>query len=500
MQKIDGRKLLEQAYELQKGEHGERNPEQAEAIYNLILSNNLGNPVVLYLLGTLYTEVGKVGLGIQLLTDVVKIEPMNGDAWVNLGTAFRRLERVEDADECYANADLAYAKFGEKANGVRALVAANRSGIYINRGEPERSELYSRQALAIDPGLTMAKKHLALALLEQGKLAEGWDWHEARMEPQDKNEIYPFENTPRNYSGDPANPTPFWDGKSHGLVVIHGEQGIGDEIMFASCLPDAIATGAAILVEPNPRLELLFRRSFPNIEIHGTHSQEGGPWLEGRHVDWRCAMGSMPKFWRRHPGSFPRVPFLKVDPHKVANYRSRIPETGRPRIGIAWQGGADKTHVSLRSMMVTALEPILRQDADWVSVQYTVSAPSELALLKEQTGIEVHHWRDAVEINRDIDELASVIASLDLVITVAQTAYHVAGGLDVPCWVLTSNKPDWRAGQAGEHMLWYPDSLRIFRQLKEETSWEPLIARVIREFEVWRADYARVPRPERAVA
>ncbi len=46
---------------------------------------------------------------------------------------------------------------------------------------------------------------------------------------------------------------PPWHPGAPGPTVVYGEQGIGDEVMFASCLPDALAEIDRPIVETMPR-------------------------------------------------------------------------------------------------------------------------------------------------------------------------------------------------------------------------------------------------------
>ena len=72
-----------------------------------------------------------------------------------------------------------------------------------------------------------------------------------------------YDTRPRNYS------QPCWEGEriARGRVLIWGEQGVGDEIMFAGLLRDVIARGNHCVLECDARLKPLFARSFPEIEV-----------------------------------------------------------------------------------------------------------------------------------------------------------------------------------------------------------------------------------------
>jgi hypothetical protein len=274
--------------------------------------------------------------------------------------------------------------------------------------------------------------------------------------------------------------TPWWDGKSKGLVVIHGEQGLGDEVMFSTCIPDAIETGAELVFECSPRMKELFTRSFPDIRVIGTHRLDGSEWRDGRKVDYKVALGSLPKFWRRSEDAFPGSPYLKPDPRKVRYWRKRLAQLGpRPKIGIAWQGGAHTTRMDLRSIMLPLWKDILSEDADFISLQYTKAATREVQEMKDDHGIQIYHWKEAAEA-KCMDDYAALESCCDLVISVCQTAIHLAGGLGVPCWCLTPSGPAWRYGVTG-NMPWY-DSVDLIRQ-KPGEDWGPVLAEVSRRMD-----------------
>ena len=94
----------------------------------------------------------------------------------------------------------------------------------------------------------------SFALLHLGRWEEAWKQYAksagSSLRPR----------TERDYG------LPRWDGKAKGKVIVHGEQGVGDEIMFLSMLP-ADFDG---VIETTERTAELFRRSFPKARVYGT--------------------------------------------------------------------------------------------------------------------------------------------------------------------------------------------------------------------------------------
>jgi ADP-heptose:LPS heptosyltransferase len=182
-------------------------------------------------------------------------------------------------------------------------------------------------------------------------------------------------------------------------------------------------------------------------------------------------------------GSLPRLCW-PVKPNAYLKPASFYPRSSKKRIGIAWFGGTLRTHEELRNARPEAWKEFLDLDADFVSLQY---GPRE----HEAERIGVSHDSDVIG---DLDSLAALIKSCDLVISVCNTTIHMAGALGVPCLILTPHAPAWRYGLQGEKMVWY-DSPVMIRQKKGE-SWGSVIQRAKARC----ADYGIVPRPQFAAA
>jgi len=441
---------------------------RSERLLHELYNHNWGSHIVLYTLGSLYLARGDVGLAATLLQGVTNSHPEFGEAWNNLGLAFRDLGMWKKSVYCTERAS----KLIQNPD-----IPCNLSGLHITRNMPEKALEYAEQALAVDPDHIKSQWHKALALLEMRKWDEAWDWHETRLKGGANEDI-----AHRNYHGEEQ--TPVWDGKTKGKLVIHGEQGLGDEIMFASCIPDAIATGCEIVFEPAPRMGNVFKRAFPAIAVYGTHKADGREWV-AKHgkPDFKIALGSLPKFYRRSASAFPGTPFLKPDKAKAKWWGQKLHALGRkPNIGVAWQGGVQSTRFDARSFHPSTCMPMFSVvDANWISLQYDITAKSCVEDMK-RAGVEIHHWPRAVEqydpetkVPNDMDELIALVSKLDLVVTVCQTVVHVAGALGVPCFCLTPSEPSWRYG-AGDatDMPWY-NSVRQFRQDKGTTDWAPVV-------------------------
>lgn len=429
--------------------------------------------------------------------EALRIRPDYPEALVNLGNIHEQRDQWEPAAECYrralalrpdypeAQASLGHVLcqsgkteeailHGEQAVARRPdlVEARNFLGVsYIETGNPARAIECFRAALARDPGHAKAHHNLGLAHLLAGDFAPGWEGYEWR-----------FQANPA--LAQPL-PLPDWDGGplAGKGILIHAEQGAGDEIMFASCLSEIVRVAKRCVLTCDRRLLALFRRSFPDVEVIGVEVVDGQrenarSWLPRiGHIDLQCPLGSLPRFLRRGPECFPaHGGYLRADTRRVAAWRERLASLGDgPKIGLSWRGGSATARRARRSIPLESLGELLSiPGMRFVNLQYGDTG-AERHRVRDRLGIDVHHWEDADPLS-DLDEFAALITALDLVITVANAAAHMAGALSVPVWVLTPFAPDWRWQLARADSPWYP-SARLFRQGRAD-DWETTIAAV----------------------
>lgn len=442
---------------------------EAEHRYLWLLELDPENAFVLGGLGSLYIEIGKWGLGAALLLSAARIDPTEPSYWNALGAGYRRMDKLEAARTALLKGlDLSH----EPQD--RLNVMHNLAGTYINEGEPQKAVEWATKALVIDPGNKNCLFNLGLAQLELGDYANGWDNYEkgGRMAVTWARN-YSNPETPTRKARDVAD----WDGSPGKRVVVFGEQGVGDEILFAHAIPDLIKISKSVIIDCHPRLTNLFKRSFPEAEaVYGTRKDEVVTWPGDHDIECKVPFGSLHRFFRRRADDFPVFPegYIKPDPAQVVQFAGK-PGMGAKRVGISWIGGTRDTHVALRSMPLEHLAPILSTPGvEFVSLQYTEHAGAEVEMVRQKHGWNITH-DDAM--NKDLDKLFGCIAGLDLVITVLTSNVHFAGSMGVPAWVLTPIKSPWQFCQPT--MPWYPNA-RLYRQEKAG-DWSGVIGKMSRD-------------------
>jgi tetratricopeptide (TPR) repeat protein len=405
---------------------------------------------------------------LRLYEEALAVQPNDPDLRMNYGNLLLRLERPAEAIACYR----------------QSLAAApDNLDAWVNLGRAEQmqgrlddAERAFRAALERNSEHPAAQRGLGHVLLAQGRLAEGWEAYRYRSlvdAAEGRLKLRPFRQ-------------PWWRGEplAGRRMLAWAEQGVGEELMFASVLPELIAEAAEITVESDPRLVPLFARSFPHalavLRATPPDSRAADP-----AIDFQCPFGDLAAQRRPSFESFPRhAGYLSADPGATAQARSWLDRRGHgKKIGIAWFS-ENKNNGGRRSIPLRRWARFLqRADVVAVDLQYGDTA-AERDAVEREFGWRVHRHPE-IEQLADLDGFAALVSALDLVITISNTTAHMAGALGKPCWVLLHDAPYWHWFPSRADCPWYP-SVRLFRQSRAGT-WDDVLDRASDAFEDWRA-------------
>lgn len=440
--------------------------------YEGLLNAEPENPHVLFRLGTAKLQLGCVGSAVTYLKSVVAQNDDLWPAWGNLGSAYRAMQKYDLAWTCYQKELELHPENVHPHQ--RSITYGALGSFFVNEGNPEGGLEYMQKALEYNPENFRVHWNYGLLLLELGRWKEGFQQYEYGL--------LSFDRPNRHYPHDAH--TPYWEGQP-GKVVVYGEQGIGDEIMFGMCLPKLMAEAPDLIFDCHPRLQSLWERSL-GIKCHGTRKDVKIDWPTEVKVDYKIPIGSL--FLRYFPdGDFPRLAYLQPDPARVQHYRTLLEQIGPPPyVGMGWRAGEARTNSKERSFKLSDFKDLVAAGGTWVSLQYR-HEEGKCERFYEQTGLRIHHWPDVVEagerdsrnIGFNYDETAALVAALDLCIVPNTTVVHLCGALGKECWTLTPDKCAWRYYQGGDHMPMYGDWVRQFR---ENGDWDACFERVLTEF------------------
>jgi tetratricopeptide (TPR) repeat protein len=419
-------------------------PDEAIIYYRKALELNPRLADAYYNLGTIFQDKEQFDEAIVNYKKALQIDQNFTDVYYNLGNIYRETGSLDEALSCFQKAlrfnpglDDAYHNIGT---------------VLMQKGMYDEALSYFRKALQLNPNLVDARWSISLIHLACGNFSQGWREYESRWHLKD---------TPRRNFYQPP-----WDGSSlkGKNLLVYDEQGVGDEIMFASCLPQIIAEAALCIIETDKRLVPVFARSFPKAKVIERITEDAAYPPELQNLDMRVPIGSLPKFLRPNLASFPvQKAYLIPDALKTEVWQNRFASLGKGfRVGISWRGGGSKDVRLARSTVLAQWEKLFSiPGIHFVNLQY-VDCKKELEEARQKVGVSIHDWEDADPL-KDLDNFASEIAALDLVVSVDNATVHMAGALGVPVWTLLPFACDWRWMQKFEDTPWYP-SMRLFRQ------------------------------------
>lgn len=428
------------------------NPNDVRAlIMGSWLANKLGKFVEAYL----YAKVA---------TDLV---PRDASAWTNLGHAASKLWLIDEAEKDYQRALQL-----SKSQHDFTVLWVNLGALYIDTGRFDEALAYVKKVLDVEPTHKNALTNLGFCQLALRDW-NGWKGYHGTIGTDWRKKVV--------YKGEPE-----WDGTPGKVVALYADQGLGDEISFASMIPDAAQICRKLILDCDGRLAGLFARSFPDVRVYGTRVRDEKWAKEDRDIEASLPLGQVGEFFRTTDESFPGTPYLVPCPVRVKQWRALFAEKRKPVIGIAWTGGVPKNNARNRRIALTDLLPVLELDAHFVSLQYKDAQKEIDALHAEHPHVDLVQYPWAT-LTDDYDDTAALIAACDYVLCIQTAVAHTAGGLGVPVTVLLPTATTWRYGLKHETIPWYR-SLKIIRQSKTG-SWSHEIERARDQL----ADFLKLP-------
>lgn len=428
------------------------------------------DPRILFALGHTAGALGMPGPAELFYRRVLALEPGRIEALVNLANLLRAngqfeaaialLEPVAAAPEVALTLGSAHREKGDEANAVRCYRAAlaarpgyvpalvNLADLLCDAGARAEARTLYDAALRAEPGNAQARLNRAILHFLNGDLKEGWRDYEARSEVPGK--------LPAT-----ALRLPAWRGGSlkRTRLLVRAEQGVGDQILFASLIPDlavrARRDGGSIVLECEPRLAALFARSFPGVTVRPAAIQNIGnrpvaayDWLKAAGgANAATLMGSLPRYLRPSLADFPAPhAFLVPDADEVARWKTAF---GGKAIGICWRSGKMGGHRTVQYAPLEAWGAFLRAtEARFVSVQYD-AAPEEIAALEAMSGKTIH-VPQGIDQKNELDRAAALMAALEAVVTAPTAVSWLAAGVGTPTYKVLYDTSWTALGQAHE--------------------------------------------------
>jgi Flp pilus assembly protein TadD len=418
---------------------GSGRTEEAIGEYRAAIALDANHARALSNLGNALRVVGQAPEAIACYRKALSIDPNYAEAHSNLGALLNELGNVEEAILCHRRAITLRPGYAEGHSNLGSALG--------NIGKHQEAIEAQRQAISLQPQFAAAHVNLGLELLMRGDFSEGWAEYEWRTR------VPGFSGIRKNC------PQPLWNGSDLGerVLLLYGEQGLGDAIQFVRYLP--LIRGRVLLEVQRPLVRLMSSLGVSTADRH-----DGG-------FDVHLPLMSLPMVLRKFDPLPMTEPYIRADD----GLRQQIGERKGLKVGLAWAGSATHKNDRNRSISLAKLGPLMRDDVEFYSLQVGSGAeqaehpPAEIRLTNLTRNL------------RDFADTAALIDQLDLVITVDTAVAHLAGAMGKPIWVLLPEPADWRWMLEREDSPWYP-TMRLLRQ-QRAGDWDEVITRVARELE-----------------
>lgn len=389
-------------------------------------------------LGNLLREQDRVAESLDCIDRALEADPGNGVALNNLGRLLQREGRLADALEQYAKAAAALPR--------NAAVLANWGNALSEAGDFATARERYDAALHASPGMPDALHGRAHVDLREGRFTDGWTAFEARF---DTSWLFGERKPPALPRLERAN---LGDARR---VAVWAEQGIGDQLLYATLLPELARLGLSAVVEVDPRLIGAYRRALPDIEFVPRDDRRAF-----ETCDHQVPIGSLPRLFRPTRESFQGQPrsLLQADPARVEEVRKQL---GPGRwIAVCWrslQAGARRAVAERKSVALELLAPL----ADVPGVRLLDLQFGDVGT--ERRGFDTRHpgkltRLPGLDTTNDLEGVLAALQVCERVVTTSNSVAHLAGASGRPAWLFHVGPAPfyyWVPGPDGRS-LWYP--------------------------------------------
>lgn len=417
------------------------------------------DPAALFYMGLACSRSGNTGAAYTLYKMASQFIPDEPDLLNNLALSCVALDRVDDAIDLFKRA---------LAKRDDPHFYGNLATAHLEKGDYARAVALCNSALRMQD-IKNIKATRGFAKLYLGEWLDAWEDYSCAIGGKQRKYVdygltdwFPSGGVPRG-----------------ARIIMHGEQGIGDEMMYAGLLHRFMQEYAPqeVVLDVDKRLRALFARSFPYATVYGTRRDEKY-WLN-RHPDlqYQMPIGELARALKITPETANLGAFLVVDP-KLQRMYDALMGNMPMRIGVTWSGGSKGNHPEAREMgadvLMALCRYLTRQGAAIYSLQYRETTQAEI----NEHALPIAHHHFATGLGASYDHTAAFISNLDAVIGVDTAAHHAAAALGVPSFVLLNNSCTWVHNTLVDgRSPWY-QAMRVFRQEPGE-SWMQTVERFI---------------------
>jgi tetratricopeptide (TPR) repeat protein len=383
---------------------------------------------------------------------------LGADDFVNLGIVLAAVQKYDEAIPHFNKALELNPKY------LHALIQRGASQWEMHRYEEAMKDF--RLANEIGPEDPNANWILGLLALQLNDFKTGWPLYEKRW------------NSQRFKSRKLVTYKPRWslDG-DYKSVLVWGEQGIGDMIIYGSLIPAIREKSEYVTAMLDPRLVSLFSRSMPNVNFMSNIDQVRSD-LHESQIPFASIGGSfiqslddIEKYAAKN--------YLKADPVLVEKYRAEANlDPKKLTVGITWISNAIKIGPH-KSVNLEKLLPIIKQDCNVINLQYG-SDKKAIDYFNQTHNTNI--ITTSVNLWSDFEGMAALCELCDVIVSISSSTVHLAGALGRPVLLMDANKLWYWGNSRDSQSLWYP-SVRIFPRENMIAPWDNVVEQVTKVVE-----------------
>ena len=396
---------------------------------------------------------------VESISRCLELDPGYADAYSNLARTLNSLSRHTEAIEAATKAvDLA-------PTNDTAIV--NLALGYSNLGDFETAISLYKTAIQHVPNSIEAHNNLAHAALSVEDFSYGWEEYEWCILAEHR---AIFESD-----------TPLWEGEPVSGKRLHlmGEQGIGEQIMFSTMIPELLSRGAHVTFECEKRLAPIYARPCSEFESVGIVNPADPKILHG-NFDFKVLVGSLGRWYRTRVEDFvPQKGFLQAHPDLLAACRNRYTSDQHDLVvGISWKSGS-KRFGDKKNIPLEYWKPIFEAlpHARFVSLQYG-DVEDDIEEVKRLYDIDILVDSNISAVD-SLEESAAQVAAVDFVISISNATVHLAGALGVPTMMMVGPVTLWHWFRNRKESLWY-ESVAIYRRQKQD-DWNNVVNELVQD-------------------
>ncbi len=387
----------------------------------------------------------------SLLRKAIALNPALAEAHSNLGGNFWRQGNLSGAiDACRRAIDL---------NPNLPEAHSNLGHALSDDGDLDEAMRSYHRALALKPDTPKFLHYIGLVHLLRGEFSTGWPLYENRWQTK------ALAKAQRNFA------QPLWRGEplNGSRILLHAEQGLGDTLQFVRYVPLVAERGARVVLEVPAELRSVLTGVSGVAEIV-TRGQSLPDF------DWHCPLLSLPLAFHTDLNTIPaNIPYLHANPDAARTHSQHLARIGL-RVGLVWAGNAIHTRDPQRSIALAQLVSLT--EIAGIHLYSLQKGPAASQLQELPPSIDI---TDCGSELTDFADTATLLSSLDLLISVDTATAHLAGALGKPVWILLTHTPDWRWLLDRTDSPWYPTA-RLFRQ-PVPGDWSSVIVQVAGELQ-----------------